>query len=135
MAEGVATESAEHRAFVRCTPKLINAIAADPLTVTTNFVGGELIPFHILGSVQSLAKSNKEKAAEIAICIVNKVKDYPEKFEDILTLLRNCSMQDVAKSIREEYRKLKTSPPESSSPQVYPPPRAPQGYCRSRPST
>ncbi len=105
MAENV---SAEYRALLRATDKMTSEIAADPLTVASKLMANDLIPPVALGSAQLQAKEKELKASELVKHICSKVDNFPENFDVFLGVLDEFTwLQQLAKWIREEFKKLK----------------------------
>ena len=101
--------SAEHRALIRVMDKMTSEIAADPLTVASKLAAKELIPPITVSSAQMQAKEKELKASEIVTQVCDKVKTFPENFAVFLGVLDELPwMKQLAKSIREEFKKIRS---------------------------
>ena len=84
----------EYERLLTCKEQLISEISCDLLTLSAKFAEKDLIPPSLV--VDHKPQDSEEKAAEIVECLLKKVHFFPEKYNQLMSILTECSwMSDL----------------------------------------
>ena len=101
-------QSAEYRALVKASPEIISEIAPELVIIADKLFAMGLIYLASVERVKLGGQIDRVKASDLVHEILEKVKAFPEVFEEFLTVLNEItSLQRLVKWIKEDFQTMK----------------------------
>ena len=103
--EATARKSLKHLSMLKSTRALISVVAADPLTVAERLFERELVAQEQVRDAQLATKHNHLKASELVIHLIDMVGSFPQKYDEILDVLREFPwLKNGVKRVEETHK-------------------------------
>ena len=85
----------EYERLLSCKEQMVSEITSDLITMSQKFMEMDLIPPSLV--VNSEPQDSEEKASKIVESLLRKVRFFPEKYNQLMSILSECSwMSDLA---------------------------------------
>ena len=94
--------------LVQCNEKLVTALSSDPLGTANALFSSDFIRENTLDKMQLPSTTPKEKATELVIAIRATVKNKPQRFRELIEILRRDPYNsDIVEILNKTNDKLK----------------------------